>query len=163
MLLYLLRHGDADSSPLLADHERPLSMRGQKEIEGVARFLAVSKTTISLIVSSPLLRAQESSAIIQQSLQNAEILTSDSLVPGSNPTKLFVELSSRAEPAVLLVGHEPLLSVLISILISGSDASHIELKKGSLVCLAVQKPLQGGAGVLRWVLPVSFMQLATGP
>lgn len=163
MLLYLLRHGDADSPPALADHERPLSMRGQKEIETVARFLTKTNTTINTIITSPLVRARETGSIVQQSLRTREVLTSEFLVPGADYSNLFSELSNQSEPAILLVGHEPHLSAMISILASGSETSHIEIKKGSLACLAVQKPLQRGAGVLRWIIPVSLMDIAAPP
>jgi len=163
MLLYLLRHGDADSAPVLADHERPLSIRGQKEIESVARFFAASKTTVSTVLTSPLVRAQETGAIVEKTLQTGSVLTSEFLVPGTDPANLFSELSARSDPAILIVGHEPHLSGLISILVTGSETSHIEMKKGSLACLAVQKPIQRGAGVLRWIVPVSLMEIDATP
>lgn len=157
MHLFLLRHGDADSSPTTNDNERPLSYRGRQEIEQVARFLQRSKIQIDVIFSSPLARAKETAAIIQSINQVEKLVVTEYLVPGSNHTHLFKEITDMKEPALLLVGHEPQMSTLISFLTSGNEQSNIEMKKGSLACLAVQKPIHRGAGLLRWIVPVSVL------
>lgn len=157
MHLYILRHGDAESSPSLNDSDRALSQRGKREVERVGLYLQQSKTQIDLIVSSPLLRAKETAATIQQMNQIENVTTSEFLVPESNIAQLLKELNELTAPAVLLIGHEPQMSALISVLISGSERAHIEMKKATLACLAVQKPVQEGMGLLRWLIPVANM------
>lgn len=157
MHLFLLRHGDADSSPTTNDNERPLSYRGKQEIELVAQFLQRSKIRIDVIVSSPLARAKETASIIQSINQIEKLVVTEYLVPESNHNLLFKEITDMKVPTLLLVGHEPQLSALISILTSGNEQSNIEVRKGSLAFLAVQKPIHPGTGLLRWILPVSIL------
>ena len=54
--------------------------------------------------------------------------------------------------SVLLVGHEPYLSGLISTLIAGMPSIPINLKKGGLCCLTVQALTYGQCATLEWLL-----------
>ena len=53
---------------------------------------------------------------------------------------------------VLLVGHEPYLSRLISLVISGSTSLPITLRKGALCKLSVDALIYGRCATLEWLL-----------
>src|SRR6266542_1166255 len=64
MELYLLRHGEADWPDWnKSDDERPLTKRGKKEMQEVAKFLGRLKVRPDLIVTSPLPRASQTAEI----------------------------------------------------------------------------------------------------
>jgi phosphohistidine phosphatase len=73
---------------------------------------------------------------------------------GGHPEKLIDVINDRHARAssVLLVGHEPYLSGLISVLVSGEDDLGIALKKGGLCKLTIGTLLYGRCATLDWLL-----------
>jgi phosphohistidine phosphatase SixA len=54
----------------------------------------------------------------------------------------------------MLVGHEPTLSRLAALLLTGSpDGAAIEMKKGTCVALEVGRLVPHGGAALAWLLP----------
>ena len=78
----------------------------------------------SLILSSPFLRARQTAEIVAKSLKLKKRLAfSDALTPDGDPKTLIRQLN-ELKPApenILLVGHEPYLSRLVALLISGGE------------------------------------------
>ena len=121
--------------------------------------------SFDLILSSPFLRARQTAEIAADELKLKKRLEFfDGLVPGGNPKALIQKLN-ELKPApknVLLVGHEPYLSRLISLLVSGSaDAAAIEMKKGGLCKLEAVELRHGQCARLAWLLTPSQMELMT--
>jgi phosphohistidine phosphatase SixA len=53
----------------------------------------------------------------------------------------------------MIVGHEPQLSELVALALTGASTRlHVELKKGSCVAIAVDGRLDRGESVLLWML-----------
>lgn len=152
MFVYLLRHGDA----LMKDYNertRPLSEEGKLSIHKLADFIKLRKIQFSQIISSPLLRAWQTAAIIAEiSHDNPIIIESENLLPECDPERILNELESFTnEERILLVGHQPLLGATISTLISKRDAL-IEMKKASFACVEINKPILSGKGVLQFLI-----------
>ena len=60
-------------------------------------------------------------------------------------------LQARHESSLALVGHQPLLSELASLLLSGDGRSmRLELKKGGSMCLRSVAQPDAGTAALRW-------------
>jgi phosphohistidine phosphatase len=76
------------------------------------------------------------------------------LEPGADLETLIADLASRKKNVdrVLLVGHEPMLSSLISLLLSGEEDLEITLKKGGLCKLAIRTISPGRCATLEWLL-----------
>jgi len=55
----------------------------------------------------------------------------------------------------VLVGHDPDFSALVAML---CGASRIPMKKGALARIDVERPLQPGGGVLRWLVPPDLLR-----
>jgi phosphohistidine phosphatase len=155
MIIYLLRHGDAVDSPRLNDNERPLSDFGQRQAEAVGMYLKSTAAGISLILSSPLLRAQQTAEAVQRELENISIQTTESLHSSSDPQEILRELRKARQRSVLLVGHEPHLSRTVSLLLWGDARSRVEMRKCSLACVAIPDPIEEGRGVLQWLIDSS--------
>lgn len=158
MRIYLLRHGDAVESQYYPDSQRPLSDRGRMQIKTVAGILQRLKVHIDLILSSPLQRARETAEIIQQGLKIHDLLTTESLISGSNLRDLITTVNDHQGESVLLVGHEPQLSSFISLLTAGDEQFRLEMRKASLACLETKHPVKKGQAVLLWLMGIQQME-----
>jgi phosphohistidine phosphatase len=164
MELYILRHGLAGESgdPRYPDDsQRPLTAEGKRKMHQAALGIKAMGITFDLVFTSPYLRARQTAEIVCNQLDCADILQiTENLEPGRNPLKAITEVneSNLNGNGVLLVGHEPFLSGLASLLVSGSNIPVLELKKGAMCKLEVGDLIYGRCAVLHWL--VSSKQLA---
>jgi phosphohistidine phosphatase len=156
--LFLLRHGDAVSSPHLHDVDRPLSDKGQATVETAGWFLKQLRAPIRLTLSSPLLRAVQTARIIGAALGIEKTRQSEYLVPGSRLQDVLDEIQALPEECLLLVGHEPQLSSLISYLTVGDSGLSVRMNKGSLACLEAQEPVTAGKSTLLWLVNTDHLR-----
>src|SRR5262249_16516542 len=99
----------------------------------------------------PYVRAAQTAKIVADELDE-EVTFTDFLLPDTNPRELIREINDKKPQRVLLVGHEPDLSGLISLLMGGSSDASIELKKGGLCKLTTEKLTFGQCATLNWLL-----------
>jgi phosphohistidine phosphatase len=163
--LYILRHGIAvepGTPGYAADADRPLVPKGEQKLLKIAKAMGALELAFDLILSSPYLRARQTAKIIAASSKPQKAVElSDLLTPGGSPRKL-IESLNRLKPIpeqVLLVGHEPYLSDLISVLISGEPGAGITMKKGGLCKLSAELLRYGRCAALDWLLTPTQMAL----
>jgi len=152
MILFLLRHGDAFGAGHGDDASRELSTLGEEQARAQGRALQSCAVKPDVIIASPLVRAQQTAAIARRETGCGIMRTSEHLTPTADHRNIVQELNSLKIECVLLVGHEPHLSTLISLLITGSRMAGIEMEKGSLACVEVDGPVKYGRGKLAWLL-----------
>ncbi|MCX6904667.1 MAG: phosphohistidine phosphatase SixA [Verrucomicrobia bacterium] len=158
MNIYLLRHGLAAvalSQKIEADRKRPLTAKGRKKMRKIAEAMKAMGLAFDLILTSPCLRAKETAAIVAKGMDAQEHI------------ELMAELSVEAMPQaaldklramhflpenLLLVGHEPHLSGLISLLLAGSPRLRLTMKKGGLCKLSLGSLKHGRPATLEWLL-----------
>ena len=165
MNLYILRHGIAvepGTPGYMKDADRPLTPEGERKLRRIAEAVEALDLSFDLILSSPYLRARQTAEIVAEGLKARKRLElSDSLTPGGSPKKL-VELLNHLQPSagsVLLVGHEPYLSGLISLLVSGDASFAVVMKKGGLCKLSTESLKPGRCATLEWLLTPKQMAL----
>jgi len=164
MNLYLLRHGiAAQRSPTgyVNDADRPLTNKGKVKLRAVARAMKVLKLRFDIILSSPYQRAKQTTEIIADKLGLAQkVKFSDHLTPQGKIHALMAQLQQlRPRPEnALLVGHEPYLSELASILLTGKSGLPMNLKKAGLVKLSVDRLRGAACAKLDWLLTPSLMK-----
>ena len=147
MELYFLRHGEADwPSWKKSDDERPLTKRGKKQMRDVARFLDHLKVRPNLIVTSPLPRAAQTAEIAADYLK-AKLRKDESLAPGFAMSKLRTVLKRHRAKALMLVGHEPDFTNVISELTGAS----LKLPKAGVALLDIDP--ESEEGKLLWLFP----------
>jgi phosphohistidine phosphatase len=154
MELYLFRHGIADDRSLgRPDSSRQLTDEGRKKTASVAKMARRAGVNPSLIISSPYDRAvQTAEAAAQEFGYKNEILQTRTLVPEGSPQAVWNEIRNHSgEPAILLAGHEPLLSQLAAYLLS-TPSLQVEMKKSALVRIDVDGMRAAPQGVLRWMI-----------
>jgi phosphohistidine phosphatase len=158
--LFILRHGKAEAAGKgMTDEKRRLTKSGQADIQGVARWIASQDYLFDLIAASPLARAQETAAIVADTLGEPDkLVTWNSLVPGGNPDTVCREISRFPEDQrILLVGHEPLLSMLIARIITGGEDAGIVMTKGGLARIRNFSYTSRPSGELHWLLTAKQM------
>jgi phosphohistidine phosphatase len=165
MDLYALRHGIAvepGTPGYENDADRPLTPEGERKLRQIADAVGALELSVDLIFSSPYLRARQTAEIVASALgAHKKLELSDALAPAGSIKKL-IELLKRREPSpgsVLLVGHEPYLSGLISLLVSGKESFAVAMKKGGLCKLTTESLKPGRCAVLQWLLTPKQMAL----
>jgi len=150
MELYFLRHGEADWPDWKkSDDERPLTKRGKREMRDVAKFLDRLKVRPNLIVTSPLPRAAQTAEIAADYLK-AKLRKDELLAPGFGPSKLRTVLKRHRAKVLMLVGHEPDFTQVISELTGAS----LKLSKAGVALLDVDP--ESEEGKLLWLFPPKF-------
>lgn len=158
MDLFVLRHGiaaDRTSPAFTHDQDRPLTSEGQEKMEAISRALKKLGLEFDLLLSSPFVRARQTAEIVARTLDLAKRLRfTDNLAVGSSPRTLLQELIALRPPpkSLLLVGHEPFLSSLVSLLAAGREDLDLVLKKGGLCKLSVERLVAGRCAALEWLL-----------
>ena len=123
-MLMLLRHGIAeDAAPGEADAERRLTGEGKRKLREVAAGMRALKLPVDVILTSPLRRARETAEIVavEHGIDESAVFTTAALAPAGDRDALFTLLGShtRAE-GIVLVGHQPDLGELASVLLVGT-------------------------------------------
>jgi phosphohistidine phosphatase len=162
MNLYILRHGFAGKHiPVLArDRERPLTAKGVKKMKAIAKAIEAMGLEVDHIWSSPYKRARQTAEIVAKVVDTRVDLI-DALGAEVSPKK-FYEAFSKIRPrsgSLMLVGHEPFLSSLMSLLVSGSANTQFDLKKGGLCQLAVHSFQPRPRAQMDWLLTPKQMML----
>ena len=154
MQLYFLRHGEADwpgwTKP---DDERPLTDFGKKEVRQVAKFLNRLKVKPDLIVTSPLPRALQTADVAAEQLKT-KLRQDEALEPGFGVSELRTVLKRHRSKVLMLVGHEPDFSSVISALTGAS----VKLSKAGVALVDIDQEAQEGR--LLWLFPPKFSRKA---
>jgi len=156
--LFFLRHGIAeDQSPTGRDADRRLTTEGIAEMEAVAAGMAAMGLWFDSIRSSPRVRAKHTAEIAAAALgQSAQLSLEPALSHGCGLAELRELLAGVDNKArVLLVGHQPDLSLNIGALIGGG---RVQMKKAALACVEVSR-LEPGGGELRWLVPAEYLSM----
>src|ERR671922_2274885 len=150
MQFYFLRHGEADwpgwNKP---DDERPLTDFGKKEMRQVAKFLDRLKVRPDLIVTSPLPRASQTAKIAAEQLKT-KVRQDEALEPGFGMSELRTVLKRHSSKTLMLVGHEPDFTSVISALTGAS----LKLSKAGVALIDFDPETEKGR--LLWLFPPRF-------
>jgi len=154
MELYFLRHGEADWPEWKkSDDERPLTKRGKREMRDVAKFLDRLRVRPNLIVTSPLPRAAQTAEIAADYLK-AKLRKDELLAPGFGASKLRTVLKRHRARVLMLVGHEPDFTQVISELTGAS----LKLSKAGVALVDLDP--ESEEGKLLWLFPPKFARKA---
>jgi len=157
MMLYIVRHAIAEDAPPGGnDAARRLTPSGRRRMQDVVRGLRALRVEPDVILTSPLVRAVETARIVVNGLRNAPeprelaALTSD--VSPADTLKALRPFGRSKH--VMVIGHEPNLSNMLALLLTGApDGAAIELKKGGCAAAELTAFEPRGGATLRWLLP----------
>jgi phosphohistidine phosphatase len=161
MELYILRHGlarDKEDWAPQDDRDRPLTGAGRSRTKDVANGLQDLGISFDRIITSPYRRALETAKIVSKVFDMKKQLERwSSLAVDGDPERLVRDLSRQKWRSVLLVGHEPYLSRLISVLVAGNTGMIMNLKKAGLVKISSEKLRYGRCASLDWLMPPKIL------
>lgn len=161
----ILRHGKSDwDAGHGSDHERPLARRGIRAAELMGRFLSHIDQVPDQVVSSTAIRARSTAELgIEAGQWNSPALYTEALYGASVGSVL--ELLRQIDDSVarvLLVGHQPTWSELISELTGGATCrfptaalARVDFKVGRW------DEVQAGNGTLVWLVTPKIVKRMT--
>ncbi len=137
MEIYLVRHGIAeDISASGKDADRKLTAEGIEKTKKVAHAFAKKVAHLDLILHSPYRRARETAKIFADLFSKAELKEGNGLTPFDKAGFALPQISELGQGTrVMLVGHEPHLSCLASLLITGQERPVLEFKKAGIAVI----------------------------
>jgi phosphohistidine phosphatase len=149
MDVYLVRHAFADHADPARwpdDTKRPLTAEGRERFRRAARGLEVLVPTVEAVLSSGWTRAWQTAELLHEVAGWPAPEELPELEGARRPAAAAEALRGRSEGSIALVGHEPHLSSLASLLLTGSESGlEITLKKGGVIALELD-----GAASLLW-------------
>lgn len=154
MEIYILRHGIAEDAPRgMRDAERGLTREGVAKLETALKRARAVGVEPSIILTSPYRRARETAEVALKTLRGeATLVETSALVPESTPEAVWDEIRThQSEATVMIVGHEPLFSAVYAYLL-GAPSVQIEVKKGSIGRIDIDRFSVAPRGVLRWLI-----------
>jgi phosphohistidine phosphatase len=159
MELCLVRHAIAEErGPGWPDDaRRPLTDSGRhRMIEGAAGLAQLF--TPDLVITSPFLRAMQTAEILVDHYGLKGLRISESLATGEHGA-LLRELERISATRVVLTGHEPHMSGLLSLLLAGDDGLVASLfRKGAAALVTFPASPRPGGGLLEWLLQPSALR-----
>ena len=165
MHIYIIRHAEAQQLGQkndFSDEKRSLTSEGRDRMRNGVKGLRALGVEPDLVLTSPHARALETAEIVAAALgvSRKEIVQSDNLKPGGLVDELFAEIKKHTGvESLVLVGHEPDLSGIISRILHGHSRVPIELKKGSVCCLNVTETVPALHGNLVWLLTLKHLRM----
>ena len=155
-----MRHGEAKVGG--SDSCRSLSCKGHEQTAAVVSSWLQREPSIQVAYRSPLMRASQTSCELTSQLPELHFKVAHWLLPTASPESMlqqlekisrlpgFDESSSLAEESagLLLVGHNPVLSALWTILQGGSSRHPLIMRTSQLVCLDDFAISHGGAALV---------------
>lgn len=156
MNLYLMRHAIAvEPDDLFEGSERPLSEKGRKRMEKIARNLEKLDLSFDLVLTSSYLRARQTADMVADALdiKSKYVVESENLCPLGSTNQLVEEIIAHGTvDFLLLVGHEPFLSHLIGTLVAGDASLSIGLRHAGLCKLSMERLIYGRCATLEWLM-----------
>jgi phosphohistidine phosphatase len=154
--LLLIRHADAGERDVQRwpdDRDRPITEKGERRQEKVARRLRKLGLKPVLLLSSPWKRAWQTAEITCEVLGCHAPVASDTLADAPTLTRIANAIGTRGEDEVVaLVGHEPWMSELASRLLTGQpNGVNIDYPKSGVMLLDIPS-IKPGAGTLEFFL-----------
>jgi phosphohistidine phosphatase len=117
-VIFLMRHADAVSDEV--NPARPLSQRGREQVARVCAALSGNPGfNPAEIMHSSLVRSRETAELLAKGLKlAAPLVQTDGIEPDDDPGRIAAVLEASGTD-VAVVGHEPHLGVLASLLVHG--------------------------------------------
>lgn len=150
MDLLLWRHAEAEDGE--DDLKRRLTERGEKQARTMAAWIREHQPKEMRIIVSPAMRTQQTAEALKVPFETLRRIGPDACVSE------LVAASGwpQATGAVLIIGHQPALGRMASLLLAGHE-SDWTIKKGALWWLSNRVRRNETQTVLRAVIPAEFL------
>ena len=151
MDLLLWRHAEAEDGE--DDLRRRLTARGEKQARSMAAWILAHQPKDMRIIVSPAVRTQQTAEALKLPFE-----TQRKIGPEACVSELIAAAGwPDASGSVLIVGHQPSLGRLASLLLAGHEADW-SIKKGALWWLSNRVRRSEAQTVLRAMIPVELLE-----
>jgi phosphohistidine phosphatase len=155
MNLYLIRHAIAEEENASGeDSQRELTDKGAKKMRLIAKGLRTLGIEFDQILTSPYIRAQQTADILADVFKmKKSVSVSENLTPMGDPDLLLAEINENyTVNSLAIVGHEPYLSTLVSLLTADGAPVEMTFKKGGICYLSTDDLHHTRKATLEWLL-----------
>ncbi len=161
MNIVIMRHGEAEATAS-SDAQRSLTDYGFEQASKAGQCLKALAFFPDQLWVSPYVRARQTIDGVIRSLysvddtadhkadQNTQPELHDTLVPESNPSVVLDSIHTAQCDNLLIVSHQPLVSVLIGLLAGADSRSRVAMAPASMAMLRADVPLAGCCD-LQWL------------
>ncbi len=137
--LWLLRHAEAEPHGTRPDSERRLTPRGEQQARAAGIAIQQLAVAFDVVLFSPKVRARATAQLAAEgwSAQQRELLREHPPLAGGFDTSQAIDALAEVpaeDGRVLVVGHEPDLSLTVG----GLTGGRIDLKKGGLAVVRLE-------------------------
>ncbi|MGH2633640.1 MAG: SixA phosphatase family protein [Tepidiformaceae bacterium] len=144
------------------DDLRPLTERGRERMRQAATGLRTLFTP-EAVLTSPLLRAKETAAILTAAYRLPPARPLAALASGDHDG-LLADLTEIDASVVLCVGHEPHISELLSYLLTGkAECLAAPFRKGGAALVTCSDDTSAGTWTLTWMATPALLRAAARP
>ena len=158
MNLILWRHAEAEELPdplslsRNADLLRPLTRRGRKQADSSAAWLRAHLPADTRIICSPALRTRETAAALSS---HPEVMAD--LAPGADVSAVLAAVGwPQGDENIVVVGHQPWIGRLVSLLLAGTEMDW-SVRKSGIWWLTSRTRESEAQTVLRAVINPEFL------
>ena len=152
-----MRHGiayDPENPDYEDDRMRPLTPKGREKVNAIAHALKKLDVKPDRILSSLYVRSEQTAAIVAKILNRKDKLEySDFLVPTGHADDIIGEIVEKhMVDELLIISHEPCISLLVSTLAAGNLDLAVAIKNGGVCSLAADDLRIERRATLEWLL-----------
>lgn len=151
MELLLWRHAEAEDGE--NDLKRRLTERGEKQARTMAKWIREHQPKDLRIIASPAVRTRQTAEALKLPFAIERKIAPDACVSALIAASGWPQASG----SVLIVGHQPALGHMASLLLAGQEAEWT-IKKGALWWLSNRLRRGETQTVLRAVIPAEFLE-----
>ena len=157
MQVYLVQHGASKSET--EDPQRNLTDEGRRVVEQMADHLAGTRISIDRIEHSDRLRARQTAEILAANVKPRNGTEQVSgMAPNDDVSPMRIRLHSE-EKNIMLVGHLPYLSRLLSsLLLVDENRPLVDFRMGCVICL---ERVENGTWKLLWAFTPDLLKTPT--
>ncbi len=153
MKLFLVRHAHAAAAD--DDSQRRLSAHGTQTARRLAAFLRANGALAGVeeVWHSPLVRARQTAELLREELGlETPLVETAGLRPNDDPVAMADRLE-RLDRSIVMVGHEPQLGALATLLVRGKQSPVVfVVKKTTVVALEPAGGRHKKSGRKRWAV-----------
>ena len=166
MIVYVVRHapaGQHDPDRYPDDTQRPLTKKGRRKFARAARGLARFAAKPDVVLTSPWVRARQTAEVLAKRAGWPDPQDANALAGSADPADVIPLLANLGSiESVALVGHEPNVGELTSLLLTGDPRRlAVSFKKGGVACLELAAEVAPGRAHLLWLVGPGLLRRVT--
>ena len=154
MRIVFIRHATAEPRGDQS-HGQRLTAKGTRQAKVIAQAMGAMGLHPEKVMTSPLLHAAETAAIIAHELGAGQIEELPSLLPPGDERRLrqrIAELMDAEVDVAAMVGHSPALEEMIADMIADTRRVGLSLTRGGIALVELPVEDSPNGAVLHWML-----------